>query len=349
MNMLRESIFVSAVRSFCTCFGALLGIALASLVVIFALTLFSNPEILPEKSQLLICADAEGKRAILPASDPAILRIDFHGVIGEGDLSSEKIENLLLDSREDLLGNNRVKAVILHMNTPGGVASDSDAIYRALMNYKKKYNVPIYAYVDGICASGGVYITSAADKIYADASSVIGSVGVLLGPTFNVSQAMDKWGIQSLTLTEGKDKDMLNPFRPWAPGEDQSLRDVLAALYERFVSIVAASRPQLDRIKLVNEYGAQVYIASQALNLGYIDEANADYNTALTDLVKAAGIAEQAKYQVVQLQPPRTLFSTLAQGRSPLLTGKLTHTFQWGAHQSSEMSGKFLYLYTPNG
>jgi protease-4 len=349
MNFVRESVFVSAVRSFCTCFAALLGFSVALIAIILVIALFSNTVTSPDKSTLVVAADANGKREVLPESAPVILRINFHGQIGVGDLSADKIENLLLDSREDLLENNRVKAVLLHMNTPGGLATDSDIIYRALMNYKKKYNVPIYAYVDGICASGGVYITSAADKIYADASSIIGSVGVLLGPTFNVSEVMGKVGVQSLTLTEGKDKDMLNPFRPWKEGEDQSLRTVMAALYERFVDIVAKARPQLSKEKLRNEYGAQVYVAPEAQRLGYIDEGDAEYHTALADLVKAAGIDEKTSYQVVQLKVPFGVLSALVQGKSPLLTGKITHTFQWGAHQNSEMSGKFLYLYNPNG
>ena len=67
---------------------------------------------------------------------------------------------------------------------PGGAADDSVGIYRALCEYKKKYNVPIYAFVDGLCASGGMYIACAADKIYATPSSVIGSVGVIMGPLF---------------------------------------------------------------------------------------------------------------------------------------------------------------------
>jgi protease IV len=348
MTFTRESIFVSAIRCFCNAFSVVIGIFIAAVVVMFGLALFSSPEILPEKSELSIAPDADGRRTLLPETSPAILRIDFHGIIGDGDLTNEKIQNILFDSREDSLRNNRVKAVLLHMNTPGGVASDAAGIYDALLAYKKKYNVPVYAFVDGMCASGGMYICAAADKMYATSSSVIGSVGVILGPTFNFSGAMEKFGIQSLTITQGKDKDMLNPFRPWKEGEDQSLVNITKELYEQFVTAVATGRPRLDREKLVNVYGAQVFIAPEAQTLGYIDVSGADYGQTLNELATAADIAADQRYQVVQLETPHTFLSQLAQGKSSLFSGKISHVFQIGPNMSSELSGKFLYLYQPS-
>ena len=215
------------------------------------------------------------------------------------------------------------------------------------MNYKKTYNVPIYAFVDGLCASGGMYICSAADKIYATSPSIIGSVGVILGPSFNFSEAMEKIGVQACTITQGKDKDMLNPFRPWVPGEQQSLMDITHSLYMQFVDIVVSGRKELDKDKLINEYGAQVYVADQAHEYGYIDVPDTSYSVALKDLVTTAGIAEPQAYQVVQLEMPSSLLQSLIQSKSALFTGKLTHVFQIAPGMSSELSGKFLYLYQP--
>jgi ClpP class serine protease len=209
--------------------------------------------------------------------------------------------------------------------------------------------VPIYAYVDGLCASGGMYIASAAEKIYASPSSTVGSVGIILGPAFNFSQTMDKIGVQSLTLTEGKDKDMLNPFRPWKEGEYDSLKTVLSSLYDRFVDVVVTGRPRIDKERLVNEYGAQVYVGNLAEEYGYIDAANSNYPTALKDLAKEANIPEGQSYQVVKMEIPHPFLSQFADGKSPLLTGKISHHFQIGSNLSSEMSGKFLYLYQPSG
>lgn len=346
MNFTRESIFGGALRSFCTSFAAVVGILIGLIVVIFGMMIVAGPDYLPEKADPMIMPDAKGERTLLPGSTPAILRIDFRGVIGTGDLTAEKIQDILLDSREDFLKNNRVKGIFLQMDTPGGTVTDADAIYRALLDYKAKYKIPIYAYVDGLCASGGMYIVSAADKVFATPASTIGSIGVIMGPTFNFADAMVKVGISSLTLTEGKDKDMLNPFRAWKPDEGASLKTIIADLYGRFVSIVTTARPNLNKDKLINDYGANVFISKEAKDLGYIDVADSSYSDALTALVQAAGIDEKTDYQVVQLYPPEPLFPSLVQ--SAFKHGKITHTLDLGPHFNSELSGKFLYLYQPN-
>jgi signal peptide peptidase SppA len=291
--------------------------------------------------------DADGKRELLPGSDPAILRLDITGVIGVGDLTASAISELLVDSQEDLLAHHRVKGVLLYINSPGGSATDSDTIYRMLMAYKQKYHVPVYAYVDGMCASGGMYIACAADQIYASPSSVVGSVGVLLGPTFNFAQAMDKVGVQALTLTEGKDKDFLNPFRTWKPDEAAPLKPVMASLYTRFVDVVAQSRPKLDKQKLIDVYGAHIFVSSEAATLGYVDVPDTDYDAALRDLVKQAGITDKQDYQVVKLSPPHSLLAEFAENKCKFLKGEITHRFSLSPEYAPELSGKFLYLYSP--
>jgi protease IV len=347
MEYVRESILISAVRTFCKAFAGIIGILIGIILIFFVLMMFSSPDIYPPQSSLVISPDANGNRDLLPHSSPVLLKMDITGVVGQGDLTTNKVQNSLLDSREGMLAHDRVKGILLHINTPGGTVDDADAIYHALLSYKKKYQVPIYAYVDGMCASGGMYIASAADKIFASPSSVIGSIGVILGPNFNFSGLMDKYGVQALTITQGKDKDMLNPFRPWQPGEDISLRNITADLYGRFVSIVTAARPNLDRDKLVNEYGAQIFVANEAQKLGYIDDGNSDYITAISELAKTAKIPDNQTYQVMTISPMRPLLADLTQGKFSLLSGKVTHHFQMNAFMNSELSGRFLYMYQP--
>lgn len=348
MEFTRESIIVSAIRTFLKSFAAILGILIGGLLVFAGLTMFSSPDIYPPASNLTLAPDATGNRDLLPSTAPVILMLNITGVVGQGDLTSPKMQNCLFDSREGMLSGNRVKAVLLHINTPGGTVDDADGIYRAIMAYKHKYQVPVYAFVDGMCASGGMYIASAADKVFATPSSVIGSVGVILGPSFNFSGLMDKYGVQSMTITQGKDKDALNPFRPWVPGEEASIRVITADLYERFVNIVTMARPQLDKDKLINNYGAQVFIAKTAQELGYIDVADTDYNTAVAELAQAAKFPEEHFYQVFTIGPVRPFFADLTNAQSSLLTGKITHQFQLSSSFNSELSGKFLYLYQPN-
>lgn len=346
MEFRSESIIVSAVRTLCRSFAAIIGIVLGVVLVFICLMMFSTPDVYPPKSNLMIAPDANGNRDLLPHTAPVVLKLDIRGVIGQGDLTAAKITNSLFDSRDGMLGNNRVKALLLFINTPGGEADAANVIYRALMDYKQKYQVPIYAYVEGMCASGGMYIASAADRIYASTTSVIGSVGVILGPTFNFSGLMDRYGVQALTLTEGKDKDMLNPFRPWLPGEDASIRNYMAAIYAQFVSIVTTARPRLDKQKLIDEYGAQIYVAKTAEELGYIDVADSDYTTAIADLAKAGKIADDEPYQVMTIEPMHAFLAELADSKLSLLKGKITHNFQVG-QINSELSGRVLFLYQP--
>ncbi|MBS0605039.1 MAG: S49 family peptidase [Verrucomicrobia bacterium] len=348
MEFSRESIIVSAVRTFCKSFAGIIGILVGIILVFIGLMMFSAPDIFPPKSSLVISPDANGNRDLLPHTAPVILKMDIMGVVGQGDLTYEKFQNSLFDSRDGMLAGNRVKAILLYINTPGGTVDDADGIYRALMDYKKKYQVPVYAYVDGMCCSGGMYIASAADKIFASPSSIIGSVGVILGPAFNFSGLMDKYGVQAMTITQGKDKDMLSPFRPWVPGEDASLRKITADLYDRFVSIVTTARPLLNKDKLVAEYGAQIFVSKQAQELGYIDVADTDYNNAVTELVKAAKLPEEQFYQVMTIEPAHPFLSDLTSGKFNLFSGKVTHQFQINSSMNSELSGRFLYLYQPN-
>jgi len=345
MNFTRESIFVGAVRALCTSLATILGVAIGISLIVMGLAFVSGTQYLPPKSEPMIMPDAEGNRTLLSGSSPAILRIDLRGIIGVGDLTSDKIESLLLDSREDFLRGDRVRAILLYINTPGGTADDCAAIYRALTDYKIKYNIPIYAYVDGMCASAGMYIACVADKIYTSSSSVVGSVGVRLGPMFNFSGAMEKYGVSSLTLTQGKDKDALNPFRRWGPDEDADLKAIMAALYDRFIAVVTTARPNLDKEKLINDYGAYVFIAKEAQEHGYIDDGDMDYSKSLSALAAAAQIPEHTHYQVVQLIPAHPFLSSLAQSMSP---HRLLRSLGLSSPiNNPELNGKVLYLYQP--
>jgi signal peptide peptidase SppA len=344
----KESIFLSALRNLCNAFGIVIGVFVAIFIGSMILSMFTPPAFLPEKNIVTISPDENGKQEMLHASSPAILRIDIRGVIGLEDLQTEKIQNLLADSRMEFLRKDRVKAIFLYVDTPGGTADDAAGIYKALMDYKTKYSVPVYAFVDGLCASGGMYICSAADKIYTTSTSVIGSVGVILGPSFNLSSLMDKVGVKSKAITQGKDKDMLSPFRPWQEGEDACLVNITKSMYEQFVSVVTSNRKQMDREKLIKDYGAQVFDAHTAKEYGYVDIAEADYFTTMKELTRAAKLKEDEEYQVVQLTMPKTFLSELAQNKFGLLSGKVHHTFQIGPYMSSELSGKFLYLYQPS-
>lgn len=345
MEIKRESIFVSAVRTLCKTFATMIGIIIGLAILGMIVAILAKPPMVSDKTQLILAADAEGKRELLPHTAPVILRINIHGVIGTRDLNAKTVEAQLSDSRTGMLEGDRVKAILLHIDSPGGTAYDAHDIYAQITQYKEKAKVPVYAYIDGMCASGGMMIACSADKIMSAPVGIIGSVGVIMGPNFNVVGLMDKLGVKQLTLTKGKDKDMLSPYREWQPGEDQSLRDILDYDYKMFVDIVTKARPRLDQNKLVNDYGAQVFDPARATEYGYVDDGNSTYSQALAELVKETKI--EGEYQVVELKVTRPVLSDLIEGKSPILSGRIEHELRLPLELTSELMNRPLYIYMP--
>lgn len=347
MEIQRESVFVSALRTFCRMFFGVCAIFLALIVMsLIYNSLSDNTTTIETKTKVKYLSDAANKREIVAATAPVILQINVHGVIGDPNagVDATKVKNMLIESRTGTLKGDRVKGILLHMNTPGGTVVDSDNIYRMIKQYKQQYQVPVFAYVDGLCASGGMYVSCSADKVYAGPSSIIGSVGVIIGPFFNVIEGLKSIGIKSQTITEGLDKDMMSPFRAWKEDENASLKAVTAYFYRQFVDIVTTARPRMDKNRLVEEYGAKVFDPIQAEAFGYIDQANASRDQVLLDLLAAANVDATKPYQVVSLEPKTEWLSNLLNEKLPLFTGRIEHTFDTGA---PKIRDQVAYLYQP--
>ncbi len=339
----RESIIGSAIRAFLRMFFGLMGVFIALFVIVWLYATVTTPIIIEEKTTFNILNDAEGKREVLPSTTPVILEINLHGKIGDvRGTDAQMFRNILNDSRTGHLAGNRVKGILLNFNTPGGTVVDSEAIYEMINDYKALYHVPVYAFVEGLCASGGMYIAAASDKIFAGPASIIGSIGVVIGPFFNVYDTMEKWGVQAKTITEGLDKDTLNPTRPWKEGEGESIQAVTAFMYHRFVDIVTRARPKLDKTKLIDEYGAHVFDCVTAQKLGYIDVAMSSRNDALRELLIAAKVDSTKSYQVVSLSPKNAWLNEFITSESPLFSGKIKHTIE-----SDKILEQPCFLYCP--
>lgn len=347
-----ESIIKSSLRTFFVVLSGLLGLFFAFILI--SLVLSSTMDTMEGDAQISYQYDAKvvpnGKnvRKVIASTYPTVLKINIHGEIGTEALNKNTIANLLVESRERAFEKDRVKAIILNINTPGGTVVDANAIYQALKSYKEEYKTPIYAYVDGLCASGGMYVACAADKIYASDASVVGSVGVILGPFMNYYKLMEKVGVASETLTAGKGKDEMNPLRPWTADESESFKKMTDFFYDHFVDIVIANRPKMDKQKLVDEYGARVFPAKTAEEYGYIDGSNHSFNQALTMLVKEIGIDDDM-YQVVEFESNNWLAS-LIKGKVNLglLSGEVKHRLDLPFHLNPAFSNKPLYLYNPD-
>lgn len=347
---MRESIFSSAIRSFFVALFAMIAISigLIPLFIISAAVIgtLSESSTTTEPETIYtqeIVANAEGRRKVLSKDAPVILKLNVDGVIGTDHLNTTTIRRQLIESRERDLKDNRVKAVLLNINSPGGTVVDSDGIYRAIKLYKERYKVPVYAYVDGLCASGGMYVACSADKVYASDVSLIGSVGVLSPSFFNFTKLINTLGVEALTLTAGKDKDMMNPLRPWRPGEEDSIQALIDYYYHDFVNIVTSNRPKLDKQKLIDVYGANIFNPIQAHEFGYIDASGYSYEKTLKELVEAIGIQDDY-YQVIQLDK-KSWFAELFRSDLSLFKGTVTHQIKLTPELDPNLMNQFLYLY----
>lgn len=333
-----NSIFHASMKSFFVTLFAMFGFILGLLGLISFLSLLPNLddeiEIKYHYTPTLV-ANAKDTRKVLANTTPVILKIDIDGVIGTEFLNTKSVSLLLTESREGKLKNDRVKAILLHINSPGGTVTDSNGIYTAIKDYKERYKVPVYAYVDGMCASGGMYIACAADQIYATDVSVIGSIGVMMTPFFNVTQLMEKIGVESKTISAGKDKDELNPFRPWKEGEDANIKQLTDTMYSQFLDIVASNRPHINRDKLIKEHGAQVFSSDKALEFGFIDATATSISDVIHLLALNIGISDD-EYQVVQMES-KNWFSNLVSSRSPLFTGEFKHELKLNAESAKNL------------
>ncbi|GAB4234717.1 MAG: S49 family peptidase [Chlamydiales bacterium] len=349
MHHQHETILRHFFRKMLISFAGVIGFFAALFFLIVSLSLFfnQNDKETPEpKNKIVMLPDANGNLKKLMHSTSLILQLEIDGIIGLEELDRESIRQKLFESRRGDL-KNRIKGILLYINTPGGTVLDSDEIYRSLKEYKEEFKIPVYAYVEGLCASGGMYIACAADKVYSSDVSIIGSVGVLLPTVMNFYDLLKSLGIDTKTITSGKFKDALNPFRPWKEGEDEMYRNIVEHYYKQFVDIVTENRSQITRQELIENFGAKVFPAEQAKRYGYIDVNGASRDSTLKELVIAAGIKDKEEYQVIRLEEKGGILEYF-KGASAYFTGGITHTIRIENSVDPRLQQHpCLYLYHP--
>lgn len=277
---------------------------------------------------------------------PTILRISIDGTIGlDRHVTKDEIKLQLMEAVDGQFKHGQLRGILVTINSPGGTADSADAIYRMLKTFKERYHVPVYAYAQGLCASGGMYIACGADKFYANPESVIGHVGVLFSPPFfNVTGFMTKLGIQAKTLSAGKDKDSMNPFRQWGPNEGAQFQYLVDHMYNRFVEVVSSNRPKLTREDLIDQ-GARLWPAPDAERLGYIDGMIGSIDEMLEKYAKELGIWEN--YQYVALEHHEFLEGLFGPTASMSLFGSksIEHKISIPGQLPEELCNKPLYLF----
>src|SRR5205814_5392348 len=186
----------------------------------------------------------------------------------------------------------RVKAIVLRVNSPGGGVTASDDVYGEIVRFKKERKVPVVAALGDLAASGGYYVACAADRIVAHPTTVTGSIGVIL-TGLNLEGLLAKVGVRNQTFKAGEHKDLLSPLRAATPEERRIVQSILDALHARFVGVVRESRPRLDVSRLAELTDGRIFDAPQALRGGSYD-LSADVYGAL-DAAKAAAQVDEAR------------------------------------------------------
>ncbi|TMA43360.1 MAG: signal peptide peptidase SppA [Deltaproteobacteria bacterium] len=164
----------------------------------------------------------------------------------------------------------RVKALVLRINSPGGGVTASDDVYGELVGFKRERKVPVVAALGDVAASGGYYVACAADQVVAHPTTVTGSIGVIL-VNLNVEGLLGKIGVRNETFKAGEHKDLLSPLRGATPEEQRIVQSILDSLHARFVAVVREARPKLDTGRLAELTDGRIFDASQALAAGLVD------------------------------------------------------------------------------
>lgn len=203
-------------------------------------------------------------------SDPLVTVIELNGVIGAGGpgrkgLSLQRVEKTIAAAFKP----GSLAAVALAINSPGGSPVQSRLILNEIRRRAAEKNVPVLAFVEDVGASGGYILALAGDEIYADESSIVGSIGVIAGG-FGFVEAIDKLGVERRVHTAGENKSTLDPFKAEDPKDVARLQGVLDELHDQFIALVRARRPgkSLDDPSV---FSGEFWTAPKAQALGLID------------------------------------------------------------------------------
>lgn len=203
-------------------------------------------------------------------SKPHLAVVELQGVISSGDVANAYDVNEALTRAFE---NSNSKAVALDINSPGGSPVQSDEIWQTMMDLRKEYpDKKLYAVIGDMGASGAYYIASAADEIYVNPSSLVGSIGVIM-PSYNIKGLMDKVGVEDRTITAGEYKDILSLSRPLTDYEEKHVEKVLDNTHKHFINAVKEGRG--DRLKNPEQnklFSGLFWTGEQSIELGLADK-----------------------------------------------------------------------------
>lgn len=222
----------------------------------------------------------------------ALVRLD--GVIAPGNQASAE---LVIDGLQAAFKDKNTKGVILSINSPGGSPVQAGQINDEIKRLKAKYpKIPLYAVVEDICASGGYYVAVAADKIYVDKASLVGSIGVLMDG-FGFTGTMDKLGVERRLLTAGENKGFLDPFSPVDPKQKAYAQTMLEEIHQQFINTVKAGRGA--RLKETSDmFSGLIWTGTKSIELGLADGLGSTEYVA-REVIKAKDIIDYTPHQSI--------------------------------------------------
>lgn len=201
-------------------------------------------------------------------SDPTVAVIRMSGVIGtQGRMALNDVS--LAPMIEKAFARGKPVAVALVINSPGGSPVQSSLIGARVRRLAEEKEIPVFAFVEDVAASGGYWLAAAADEIYADASSVVGSIGVI-SASFGLDKLIENYGVERRVYTAGTSKSMLDPFRPEKPEDVARLKTLLEDIHVNFKDHVTARRG--NKLPADQDlFTGEVWLGKRAIDVGLID------------------------------------------------------------------------------
>jgi protease-4 len=291
-------------------------------LVILVIALFTVVSCSYNVSTMVSGLSFSGSPSLSSLQSPGVAVLVIEGEIFDTDWAISSLKRFAEDDK--------IKALVLRINSPGGAVAPCQELYRALKDFEK----PIAVSMASVAASGGLYLAVAGDHIMANPGTLTGSIGVIM-ETIEFDQAMDKLGIKAQVIKSGNFKDIGSPFRSMRPEEEALLQSMVLEIYEQFVADVAAGRPKLDIQAVRALADGRVFTGQEALKQGLIDEYGG-LKEAVDWAATEGGIEDISKVEVIYEDGRATLFEQLIGARLGLLD-------QLEASLRSESGFKFIY------
>jgi protease-4 len=262
---------------------------------------------------ILLVLDWRGPDSLSSGKHTAL--VDIVGVIdARGDSSADRVTEAL----QNAFKNKNTQGVILRINSPGGSPVQAGIIYDEIRRLRGIYpNIPMYAVVEDICASGGYYIAAAADKIYVDKASIVGSIGVIMDG-WGFTGTMEKLGVERRALVSGENKAFLDPFSPVDEKQKRHAQSMLDDIHKQFIDVVRKGRGK--RLKETPDiFSGLLWTGEKSVELGLTDGlGSVDY--VAREVIKAEDIFDFTKKQDITERFARRFGATMAGVMAKALT-----------------------------